>query len=226
MKHVRHEFSTTDYERATQDYLRTWKIIDEVLYRLCGDHPKHTDHLSVTAKVVIIGRTYATGIERHVSTKGKQGSSIGQVVELFFTRGTDIDQWLGSLEQIAEPLTISSIEKILYVHQLILNVSSSLTKDGEAARSFVSKYMHFHNPVVPIYDNIADTFLPKLVRLRRDQIVSVEHADATYAAYVSRFFRLYGLASKHLPVTVRLLDYYLIWKKENGQAGLTMLEPE
>ncbi len=222
MKQVRHEFSATDYKSATQDYLETWKIIDEVLYRLCRDHPKHSDLSSVTAKVVIIGRTYATGIERHVSTKGKQGSSISQVVELFFTRRIEIDQWLGGLVQITEPLTISGIEKILNVHGMILNLLTKLTKDGEAARSFVSKYMHFHNPVVPIYDNIADTFLPKFVRLRKHQIISVEHADGTYAAYVSRLFLLYDLASKNLPVTVRLLDYYLIWKKENGQAGLAM----
>src|SRR5438309_2067055 len=39
---------------------------------------------------------------------------------------------------------------------------------------------------------------------------------ALYAAYVSRFVLLYDLALQSLPVTVRLLDYYLIWKKENG----------
>jgi hypothetical protein len=55
MKHVRHEFSASDYTIASQDYAQTWETVDQTLYRLCSDHPLHTDRLSVTAKVVIIG---------------------------------------------------------------------------------------------------------------------------------------------------------------------------
>jgi len=218
--HIRHQFLASDYQNASQDYSQSWETIDRVLYQLCGRYPMHKDRLPVTAKVVIIGRTYATGIERKVQTTGAQGSSISQVVSCFVSHGKEIDAWLLQLKQIAEPLTSSDIKEILTVHGLILNLLRKLTIGGQAARSFVSKYLHFHNPTVPIYDSIADNFLPKLVRLRSDQIYTSEHADRTYAAYVSRFAKLYEFASGTVPVTVRLLDYYLIWKKEKGQAGV------
>ena len=217
MKHVRHTFSAGDYNSAKQDYEQTWKTIDEIFYRLCRDYPTHSNRLAVTAKVVIIGRTYATGIERHVSTAGTQGSSISQVVSLFLSHGKKIDRWLASLRQVAAPIASSDIRKILTVHALILKLLSGLTIQSQSARTFVSKYLHFHNPAVPIYDNIADGFLPKLVRLRTNQINAPAHADKTYAAYVSRFAKLYQSAAvQGVSVTVRLLDYYLIWKKENG----------
>src|ERR1700722_1270590 len=80
-KKVRHVFSASDYKSATQNYAQDWALLDQTLYRLCSKHPLHTDRLSVTAKVVLIGRTYATGIERKVPTTDTQGSSILQVVK-------------------------------------------------------------------------------------------------------------------------------------------------
>jgi hypothetical protein len=141
-------------------------------------------------------------------------------VSLFSSHGPTIDQWLVQLAQVEEPLTGSNIDRILTIHGLILHLLKGLTIDGQSARSFVSKYLHFHNRVVPIYDSVADGFLPKLVRLRKDQIQKAANADEWYAAYVSRFAKLYEAASQHTAVTVRLLDYYLIWKNEKGQAGL------
>jgi hypothetical protein len=215
-KQMRHYFSANDYESASQDYAESWETIDGVLYQLCRRYPMHTDRLPVTAKVIIIGRTYATGIERKVPTTGTQGSSISQVVSCLVSHGKELDEWLNQLEHIEEPLSGSNIEKILTVHGSILNLLRKLTIRGQAARSFVSKYLHFHNPTVPIYDSIAANFLPKLIRLRRDQIYTAVHADQEYATYISRFAKLYESASKTVSVTVRLLDYYLIWKKENA----------
>jgi hypothetical protein len=222
MKHVRHKFSASEYNNAIQDYEQNWQIMDQILYRLCSDHPSHAKLSSVTAKVVMIGRTYATGIERKVSTKGTQGSSISQVVALLFSHRKTVDQWLSSLGQVAAPLTTPHIQAILTVHGLILNLLQDLTIDHQSARSFVSKYLHFHNPLVPIYDSIAAGFLPKFVRIRRIQIPTAENVDPIYAEYVYRFIKFYEFAaSESAMVTIRLLDYYLIWKKESDQAGLS-----
>jgi hypothetical protein len=49
---------------SRQDYALCWQPLDEVLYRLCRDHPYHVDCGAVNAKLCIIGRTYTTGIER------------------------------------------------------------------------------------------------------------------------------------------------------------------
>jgi len=215
-KQVRHVFSASDYKNATQNYAQDWALLDQTLYRLCSKHPLHTDRLSVTAKVVLIGRTYATGIERKVPTTGTQGSSILQVVKLFVFNGKQIDQWLARLPQGAASLSSSNVSEILNVHGLILKLLSGLTIDGQSARTFVSKYLHFHNPIVPIYDSVVQEFLPKLVRLRKGRTTyTAAHADHVYATYVSRFATLCASASQSATITVRLLDYYLIWKKEN-----------
>ena len=56
---------------------------------------------------------------------------------------------LARLPQGAASLTSSNISDILNVHGLILKLLSGLTIDGQSARTFVSKYLHFHNPIVP-----------------------------------------------------------------------------
>lgn len=42
-----------------------WGLIDDVLYRLCRGFPDHEGvRATVSAKVVMIGRVYAAGLER------------------------------------------------------------------------------------------------------------------------------------------------------------------
>src|SRR5580692_7458528 len=60
------------------DYKENWQLTDEVLLRLCRDHPNHDTQASVNAKVIIVGRSYATGIERKVTSTGGPGGGIAQ----------------------------------------------------------------------------------------------------------------------------------------------------
>lgn len=142
------------------------------------------------------------------------------MAELLFTHGNEIDRWFTSLKKLSEPLTMLNIRKILMLHGLFVNRLMSVTRDKQAARSFVSKYLHFHNPAVPIYDSVAAGLLPSLVALptiRNFQIRPVKYSDPEYADYVRRFAKLYqSVASQGLPVTVRGLDYCLIWKAERA----------
>lgn len=211
-------FAAQDYNDSKQDYELEWQTLDEVLYRLCREHPRHDDRGAVNAKVNIIGRTYATGIERLVPTSGAQGSSISKVSELFATHHVEIDRWFFHLGRISEPLTIVSIRQILLLHGLLMDLLKRITIDEKSPRSFVSKYLHFHNRAVPIYDSVAAKFLPRLVLLgaiRDFQIRPVKCTDPDYSDYVQRFARLYECtASQSLPVTVRSLDYYLLWKAD------------
>ena len=124
---------------------------------------------------------------------------------------------IAGLSQVKAPFSVPNIPTILTVHGLILNLLSGLTIDNQSARSFVSKYLHFHNPIVPIYDSVAAGFLPKFISVRGVLIPTAEHADSTYSEYLYRFARLTeSAASQGTTVTVRSLDYYLLWKKENG----------
>jgi hypothetical protein len=216
---ARRLFLQHEYEESKQDYILNWKTLDEVLYRICCDYPTHNDPAAVNAKIYIIGRTYTTGIERKVPTTGAQSSSMSQVAELFFKHRRDIDSWLVHLGKISEPLTMLKIRKIVLFHGLLVNRLTSITRNGQSTPSFVSKYLHFHNPVVPIYDSVAARILPSLVPLRTIhelKIRPVRCVDIEYADYVRRFFKLYQ-SQQHLSMTVRSLDYYLLWKADQGR---------
>ena len=220
MRQPMYQFSASDYYASREDYAQNWKTVDQILYRLCSEYPLHSDLPSVTAKVVIIGRAYATQIERKVSTKRTQGSSISQVAALFFDHHAEMDQWFVRIGKITGNLTASNISEILTIHGLILGLLAKLTIRKQSVRTFVSKYMHFHNPVVPIYDSVADGFLPQLISLEDIQIPAAECVDVTYARYAYGFLKLYQSAtSQGVPVTMRLLDSYLMWKKQNSQPG-------
>ncbi len=210
-----HGISPKDYQDSVADYERSgWRLIDDTLYRLCREHRVHDSESSINAKVVLIGLGYTTGIQRKIRTKGTQGSSISQVVEFFFQHREEIDRWFTDLRKISEPLDHLKIRKILMLHGLLVNRLAQRTIQNQSVRSFVSKYMHFHNPVVPMYDDVAATFLQGLVPLRmiRNSVIRrVTCADSEYADYVRRFAALY-FASQGLSVTVRSLDYYLLYK--------------
>src|SRR6516225_8308780 len=68
-------FSASEYRKSLADYRAKWCAIDETLYDLCRRYPDHSDLRGINAKLWIIGRTYATGIERKIFTQGSQGSS-------------------------------------------------------------------------------------------------------------------------------------------------------
>ena len=212
-------FSAENYERSQGDYAAQWATLDAYLYQLCDENPGHGSRLSVNAKVYIIGRTYQTGIERQIRAKGTQASAISQVIELLCRQHETIDRLFSRLAGVSEPLTASNVPTILEIHGQIVDMLSEITIDGQSPRSFVSKYMHFHNRVVPMYDSIASTkVLPRMVRSVRPQdieaVVSLE-SDSEYRLNVCRFRNLYNLvASQNLPVTVRSLDYYLLWEHD------------
>src|SRR5581483_579080 len=92
------------YRKSVAYYEKTWKVIDGALYRLCRENPDHARRSSVCAKLWIIGRTYATGLERKVATTGTQGSSMSQVTEYFLNHSAEIDKLFEQLRHLPEPL--------------------------------------------------------------------------------------------------------------------------
>jgi len=208
------------YQNCIDDYNSSWSLIDSTLYRLCQENPKHTRREQVCAKLFIIGRTYSTGIERKVATDGTQGSSMTQVADLMFSHGKSIDDWIDELQVVVEPLTPKHLSKIVSVHGRMVKLISTLTRRSQSSRSFVSKYMHFHNPAVPIYDSIAAANAQHLVRWSKSLAVfeTPLDQDECYAEYVMRFFRLYQeVAATKLPLKVKYVDAYLLDLVDRGE---------
>src|SRR5437899_11357794 len=68
MKTPRRPILRVDVDYAIDNTV--WNLGNDVLYDLCRNHPKHRRVEVVAAKVWLIGRSYATGLERL-----KRGSS-------------------------------------------------------------------------------------------------------------------------------------------------------
>ncbi len=208
-------FSHIKYKRACKDYVANWEAIELALYNLCKRHPDHQSQGSINAKLWIIGRTYATGIERKISSQGSQGSSMTQLGEHFWRNRHQIDKVLGDLDlrKVNEPLTPRKLTRILDAHGRMAGIVQGVLREGQTPRSFVSKYLHFHNPAVPIFDSVAVAALRKEYRRARpDGSFEIPAtADPQYADFLIRFWRLYQDAcASGEKVTVKLLDNYLL----------------
>jgi len=206
-------FVAEEYRRAVRDYRQTWRVTDQVLYDLCRNYFSHPERPNVHAKLWIIGRTYATGIERKVPTDGRQGGSLSQVAELFLRNGEKLDGWFGELSALHEPLTVKKMKTIVRLHGKVVKLLSGITRNGQSSRAFVSKYMHFHCPAVPIFDSFVYSTMPKMVPWQKSLEVFGLPADADeeYAWYAMRFWNLCQQAqAAGVDLRVKYLDYYIL----------------
>lgn len=182
------------------------------------EHPKHSSEKEVGAKVWLIGRSYATQIERKVVSRGGQGSSLGQVVTLMHRHGSEIDGWIAELpDEDESALTDEVIHRCVHVHGRLVRLLGRITYKRQSARSFASKYMHFHRSIVPVYDSVATLALSKLVRWKSafDTKAISEPEDVTYRQFVLHLRQLGGQARQSgAQPSVRALDWYLMEEAE------------
>jgi len=187
-----------------------WGAVDEILYRVCREHPDHTSRRSIMAKLILIGRTYAAGIERLVTPpKGKQAVElIGDCLE---RHGVEVDAIITGLDGVAEPLTSTAMRLVVRQHGRLTSLLANDITAGKSPRSFVSKYLHFHMPVVPIYDSYCDSLLTRLVPWDADAAFDPPEAvDGAYYHFCVRFLRLCeACRGAGIDATVKDLDAFL-----------------
>lgn len=208
-------FSKSDYQKYKDHYLQNWTLNDDTLYSLCQKNYSHDSKNHINAKLWIIGRTYATGIERKIKTNRYQGGSLSQLARHLYENRDKVNAIFDKLSKITSVslLTVQKLEKIVALHGEFSHLIKDITRENQSPRSFVSKYMHFHCPVVPIYDGFASRTLERFQR--RDDSLKVfikpVIADDDYYWFVLRFWGLYQKASKVVDVEkVKHLDYYLL----------------
>jgi hypothetical protein len=203
-------FSSDRFRSSECDFASRWSIVYDTLRSLCRQQPRHTARNVVAAKVWIIGRTYATQIERRVESSGGQGSSLDQVVTLIHKNADAIDKWIDRIPERDEAtLDDGAISDCIHAHGGLVSLLKKITKE-KAPRSFASKYLHFHRPAMPIYDSVASQVLSKLVRWRAqfDCGSLGEPEDGGYREFVMHLRQLNGLAAQTgLHPSVRALDW-------------------
>ena len=137
------------YNETRIDYEKDWATLNETLYNLCKRFPDHQRRDGVNAKLWVIGRTYATGVERMIPTRHIQGSSMTQLADYLWANRTEVDQSLCSLTRLREPLTPDTLIVILTVHGKLHNLIRKILRKQRSPRSFVSKLSAFSLPGSP-----------------------------------------------------------------------------
>ena len=215
----RYKFSPKRFRKSVKDYETRSALIYQTLERLCEEHPHHRSEKAIGAKVRIISRTFAAQIERKIRSDGSPGSSLRQLVSHFLVHGVDIDKWIKKIPNGSNHrMDAKAVPAILDVQSRLVNLLREITTNGEQSpRSFVSKYLHFHRPLVPIYDSVASSALKKLVPWQKcfDDGSVDPPGDEKYRRYVMRLWQLNGQAIKAgVDPTVRELDRYLFAETE------------
>ncbi len=204
--------SVDELDHSRADFDRIWGGVDEVLYALCRQHPRHDDLRTTAAKLALINRVYAAGMERRVSPRpGEQ--AIAVIAEYVYRHGADVDEILGELSALSEPLSVSGVSRIVDLHGRFTRLLVGVTTDGKAPRSFAAKYLHFHAPVVPLYDSYVAAAIVKRVRWdpRAAPFPCPPAGDGEYYNFCVRFWRVYVACRRQgLDVTVKSLDT-LLW---------------
>lgn len=204
----------TWYSKAKSDYKKHLALTDDVLYELCKRYPNHSKKSDIHAKLCLIGRSYNTGIERQIKSRGGQGSALTQLAAHLYNNRKKVDKMFKQLSSVAEPLTVDKLEVIVETHGRFVNLLAKKLRKKRSARSFASKYMHFHCPAVPIYDSIATSVLRSKCRWKDSFEIfnPPKNSDEEYCYFTFRFWQLY-LALRKIDKggNVKLLDNYLIW---------------
>ena len=188
-----------------------WGEVDKVLYAVCREHPKHDERRHVAAKVVLVGRAYQAGLERCI-TQGPGQQAVMVAATYISAHGTDVDDIIAAAQQVSEPLTATGAQELVEQHGRFTQLLGEMPECNRLPRSFASKYLHFHHPVVPIYDSYTAESLMRWVNWNqlKKPFPLPPHGDAEYWDYCARLFRLYDACWSHgLAVTTKTLDTFL-----------------
>jgi len=206
------KFDSKEYSEAVRYFNKNVQLLDQTIHDLCAEHPDHKDTASVHAKVWIIARTLSSGLERTIKSKGiGQGGALTLVRDEILKNGKRIDSLVADLKTICEPLSVEKLQKIVSIHGEILRLLQSIAR--KPPRSFVSKYLHFHNSAVPIYDRMANRVLRDhgLLARAEETFQIPPRGDKAYARHTMRFLKLYDIIrEQNLKPTVKQVDSYLI----------------
>lgn len=146
---------------ARRDHDACWRPLDDVLRRVCIDFPGHADRAGVNAKLYLIGRSFASGIERQIKSDGRQGSALRKFGDHLEANAGALDREIARLPASAAP-TDDELRTVVEVHGAVVTLIKPILARG-TPRSFVSKYLHFHAAAVPIYDSVAVRHLAEYV---------------------------------------------------------------
>lgn len=198
--------------REFDDYVHyhyNWRAMDRALYDLCRPEWSHDIHLydRILSSVLAVGLAYRALIHRE--------NALEQIAEALFRRANPtVASWpladMGPLPLGPDP-TMEGIQQSVMVHGVLCqHLSEYLPEELGVRRSFVAKWLHFHRPGVPLYDQYAEKALNGFNLHVEDQIQVPDraHVDEQYRNFCQRLWAFAQLLG-YPPPSVRELDVYL-----------------
>lgn len=184
MKISRYKIGEADIQYALNP--NPWDLGNDVLYRLCKEHPNHKTEQEIIAKIWLIGRSYAAAIERRkTKIKGESSDNFYESTVVDSIKGSEIDKRLAALPPYpTNPQPI--INDVLQLQQYVTNLFTKMT--GLEKRSLASKYLHFHRPdLFFIYDSRARTGISAVTPRMIPRIINgAEPANKEYLMFCNR----------------------------------------
>jgi len=203
---------TTRLSQAVKSYEAGWKSVDDELYEVCRRRPSHRNFADVYTKVAMIGRVYEAGVVR--SWRGG-GDPETEITHVLMAQAGVIESRLRKLEDRA--FDRQTADEIVELHGRIARAISHENED-KFLTSFVSKYLHFHCPMVPIYASRAHGAISQYVDRRRVRrigraMIQLPEWSLAYRRFVAAFVVLYERAQAEADSapSVKEVDY-LLWQ--------------
>ena len=205
-----------DYRDAQIERQKLYSNIDRILYGMCKKWPDHGNLVEVSAKVTIIGRTYATGIERK-GNKDKKKGLIETVSKILYRKREIIDRNIRLLRP-HKRLTKNAQIQILTSHGRIVSILRNGTRSKINFRSFVSKYLHFHAPIVPIFDSRAAKMINEWYPWKKNGKYSQVQRKRSYDGTYFNFLKKFTLYMSDLCVWGQVLHFDISSRDRNREA--------
>ena len=166
-----------------------------------------------------LNRVYMTGVERAATSP----DPCERIATLLVSQGSEIEARIDALRAISI-LTPESLAQVAQVHGWLAREVLGKAGVGQPV-SFVSKYLHFHVPIVPIYDSQACTALGHYITARfgkrfvagASRLPKLPQQLPNYRWLCARFVPLWEEVQEPRPGTsVKQLDYHL-WRLGGGR---------
>ncbi|MBN2464636.1 hypothetical protein JXD38_03300, partial [candidate division WOR-3 bacterium] len=111
-------FDVVIYNAAARDYRACMAWSDRILYDMCQGSPRHADPARVHGKLSLIGRSYATRVERLLESDGQeqQGGALRRWREHFVGAAGTLDRIVRDVRKIYVPLSEDRLRRTARLH--------------------------------------------------------------------------------------------------------------
>ena len=163
-----------------------WDLGNQTLYDLCRKHPDHRSVDVIVAKMWLIGRSYASSIERRRDSHSVKGDDFYLDTVGPRIKRAGIDSWFDAVRELRRP----NLSVVVPAHKRLTDLFREIS--GLEMRSLASKYLHFHFPrAVYIYDERAGRAIRLMNPRLRMKTSAYDRYDRAYARFVQ------GCATAH-----------------------------